>query len=132
MPSSSNLRTPLKRARGLGSAHSGTHHFWVLRVSALALVPLSVWFMVELLTNLVGAERGMIGQWFQHPVRAVLMALLLVSLFLHSRLGVQEIIEDYVPSKGKKLAGLILNSSFHYGLAAMSLLAVLHLHLFGI
>ena len=127
-----SLRTPIKRARGLGSAHSGTHHFWLLRVSALALIPLSIWFIVELLSTLLGADHATIGEWFRNPITALLMAIFVVAMFLHARLGIQEIIEDYVPHKGKKIALLLLNNTLIYGFGAASLLAIIHLHLFGI
>lgn len=129
---SSPLRSPLKRARGLGSAHSGVHHFWVLRISSLAIIPLSIWFLVMLITVLIGADRAGVANWMASPLNALLLAALIVSMFLHARLGIQEIILDYVPHEGKKIAAFLLNNVLIYGFGAASLLAILHLHLFGI
>jgi succinate dehydrogenase / fumarate reductase membrane anchor subunit len=132
MDNASPLRTPIKRARGLGSSHSGTHHFWVQRLSALALVPLSIWFMVALMTQLIGADRAGVATWLQGPVTALLLASLIVALFMHARLGVQTIIEDYIHSAAKKLVALLALNVFVYGLAGASLLAIARLHFFGI
>jgi succinate dehydrogenase / fumarate reductase membrane anchor subunit len=132
MDNSSRLRTPIKTARGLGSAHSGTHHFWVQRLSALALIPLSMWFVVALITKLIGGERALLAQWLNGPITALLMAALVVALFLHARLGLQTIIEDYIHSGTKKLVALLALNVFVYGLAGASLLAIARLHFFGI
>jgi succinate dehydrogenase / fumarate reductase membrane anchor subunit len=132
MDKHSSLRTPIKTARGLGSAHSGTHHFWVQRVSAVALIPLSIWFMVEILTNLLGADRAMVGMWFKNPLIALALAALMVGLFTHARLGIQTIIEDYIHGEAKKIAALLLLNLFTLGFGAASLMAIVRLHFFGI
>lgn len=126
--STSRLRTPIKRARGLGSAHGGTHHFWLQRISALAIVPLSVWFMVQLVTFITLASRPTIAMWFKNPFHALAVGALMVAMFVHARLGVQEIIADYVPQEGKKFVLLLLNNLFVYGCCALSLMAILRLN----
>lgn len=128
---SDNFRSPLKKVRGLGAAHSGVHHFWVLRVSALALVPLSIWFVVSLLQTLMAADRAGVAAWLQNPVTAILLALFIAAMFVHSRLGITEIIEDYVQCKAKKFALIIFNSGIHLVLGFAGLVAIARLH-FGL
>lgn len=132
MKSSKHYRSNLKVVRGLGAAHDGTHHFWVERISALALVPLTVWFMINLVGQLVTADRVATATWFAQPMHAILMAIFAVLMFVHSRLGVQVIIEDYVHCEGKKLALLLLNKTLHLLLGAGTVFAILHLHFNGI
>lgn len=132
MRNSSPLNTPIKRARGLGSAHSGTHHFWVQRVSALALIPLSIWFIGQIIGNLLDADRAGVATWLHNPLTALALAALIVALFMHARLGVQTIIEDYIHCEGKKIAALLLLNTGIFGCGAASLMAVARLHFFGI
>ena len=96
------LRSPLGRARGLGSAHAGSHHWWVERVEAAALVPLTIWFIFALL-HLVGAPRQAMIDWLSSPVSMVLMLLLIVTTFHHLSLGVQSVLDDYVHQPAIKL-----------------------------
>lgn len=101
-----SLRTPLGHVRGLGSAKDGTGHFWLQRLTAIALVPLSVWFAYAAL-GLVGVGHGGVVAWLQQPVPAILMLLLIATGFYHLKLGVQVIIEDYVHGEAFKLASQI-------------------------
>lgn len=101
-----SLRTPLGKARGLGSAKDGTHHFWVQRLTAVALIPLSVWF-VAALVSLVGAGHSEVTDWLSEPIPAILMLLLIVSGMYHLKLGLQVVVEDYVRREGLKLTGQI-------------------------
>jgi succinate dehydrogenase / fumarate reductase membrane anchor subunit len=96
------LRSPLGRARGLGSAHAGYHHWWVERVEAVALVPLTVWFIISLL-HLVGASHQAVIDWLSSPVSMVLMLILIVATFHHFSLGVQSVLDDYVHQPAIKL-----------------------------
>ena len=132
MEKSTHLRTPIKRARGLGSSHSGTGHFWLQRLSALALIPLSMWFMVVLLTRLIHADAASIGQWLHHPLVALAMAALILALFIHARLGIQTIIEDYIHNHVKKIIALLMLNIFTLGLGGASLMAIIKLHFVGI
>lgn len=127
-----SLRTPLKRARGLGSAHTGTQHFWLQRVSAVALIPLTLWFMVEVLSTLMTGDRGTIVAWMRAPFTALLLSGLIVALFMHARLGVQTILEDYVHAKSLKITLLLLLNFLTLGLGAMALMAIAHLHFVGL
>lgn len=127
-----SLLTPLKRARGLGAAHSGTHHFWLQRVSAIALVPLTIWFLVELLSILISGDRGTMIAWLRAPFTALLMAGLMVALFMHARLGIQTILEDYVHCKCMKIMLLLALNFLTLALGAMALMAIAHLHFVGL
>ena len=104
-----SLRTPISEVRGLGSAKEGTNHFWTQRVSAVALIPLTIWFVASLVC-LTGAERADVVNWLSAPLNAVLMLLVVVVGLYHLRLGLQVIIEDYVHGKGMKLLSDLLNT----------------------
>lgn len=132
MDRSASLRTPLKRARGLGSGHAGTHHFWLQRASAVALVPLSLWFVAALFTRLIGGDRAAVAEWLKDPLTALALTALVVALFLHARMGVQVIIEDYVKTDNRKIILLLLLSALTIIFGAMSLMAIAKLHFFGI
>ena len=105
-----SFRTPLGRVRGLGSAKEGTHHWWAQRLTAIALVPLTVWFVVSILM-LVGADRVAIAEWLGNPVTAGLLVMLILAAFHHAQLGLQVVIEDYVHTEAWKI-GLILFAKF--------------------
>ena len=119
-----SLRTPLSKVRGLGSAKEGTHHFWVQRVSAVALVPLMIWLIASLIC-LTGAGRDDVLDWLSNPFSAILMLLLIVAGFYHLKLGLQVIIEDYVHVEGVKLTVLLLNTFVCFVAGAVSAFAVL-------
>jgi len=91
----SDLRAPLKRVRGVGSAKGGTGHFVIQRMTAVALVPLSLWF-VWLVLTLLHADYAAAHALLAQPLHAVLMAAFAIALFWHAQLGVQVVIEDYV------------------------------------
>lgn len=130
MEKSSTLRAPLKRARGHGSAHSGTHHFWVQRLSAVALLPLSAWFVVTTVTHIFNGDRATVIAWLKNPLVALAVGLLVVMLFVHARLGIQTIIEDYVQNTTKKMLARLLLDGLTIILGAASLMAVIKLHFF--
>ena len=129
---SNALRSPLANARGLGSGKHGFSHWWLQRLSAIALSVLSVWFVFSLLTQLVGAERFEVALWFESPFHALLMAALMLAMCIHARLGVQVVIEDYVHKKCLNIALIIANNFLFLALAALSVLAIFKLHFFGI
>jgi succinate dehydrogenase / fumarate reductase, membrane anchor subunit len=129
MPSeSTTLRSPLGRARGYGSAKEGVQHFWAQRVSAVALVPLSVWFVFSV-AQLDAASFGAVKHWVSAPSVAVMLVLFIATLFYHSMLGVQVVVEDYVAGEGRKLVTLLLLKFAHAGAAAAGIFAVLKLAL---
>jgi succinate dehydrogenase / fumarate reductase membrane anchor subunit len=96
--SASDLQTPLKRARGLGSAQHGTHHFIVQRITALALVPLAVW-AIFLALSLVRADYAQARAILHHPFAAVWLTAFVIATFWHAQLGLQVVIEDYVHTR---------------------------------
>lgn len=100
------FRTPLNQVRGLGSAKEGTHHWWMQRVTAVALVPLSVWFVVSLVSMSV-ADYSTVISWVSSPLVTVLLLCLIWALFHHAQLGVQVVLEDYVHSEWLKIASIV-------------------------
>jgi len=121
-----NLRTPISRARGLGSAKEGVNHWWAQRMTAVALTPLSLWFVISLVF-LVHAEHAEVVHWIANPLNTVLLVLLLVSTFYHAMLGLQVVIEDYVHVEGVKLAALLLMKFLLIVLGTLAVLAVLRI-----
>ena len=116
----SDLRTPLARARGLGSARDGLKHWWAQRLTAIALIPLIVWFAISLVM-LSGADYAVARAWIGSPLVMVLLILTIVIGLHHGQLGLQVVIEDYVHKDGIKLA-LIVAVRFiavFFGLAAV-------------
>jgi succinate dehydrogenase / fumarate reductase, membrane anchor subunit len=116
----SDLRTPLSRARGLGSARQGVHHWWAQRITAVALIPLVMWFAISLIM-LSGADYAVVRAWIGSPVVMVLLTLTIVIGLHHGQLGMQEVVEDYVHSEGLKLALIVLLrfTAVFFGLAAI-------------
>lgn len=100
-----SLRTPLGRARGLGSAKEGVHHWWQQRLTAVAMVPLVFWFVVSIAAN-VGADYASMVAWLKNPLNASLLVLLLGAVFHHAQLGLQVVIEDYVHCHAVKTASI--------------------------
>ncbi len=121
-----SLRTPLARVRHLGSAKDGTGHWWAQRLTALALIPLTIWFVASLV-NLAGADHAAMAAWMGNPVSAGLMILLVVATFYHAALGLQVVIEDYVHGEGAKMAALIVVKGLCVVLGLTAVLAVLSL-----
>jgi succinate dehydrogenase / fumarate reductase membrane anchor subunit len=118
------FRTPLARARGLGSAKSGTHHWWMQRLTAVALVPLSLWFVATLI-SMATADYATVVAWLNSPLSAILGCALIVAVFYHGQLGLQVIVEDYVDTEWLKLVSILLANFLSLLLAAACLFAVL-------
>ncbi|HLI10451.1 MAG TPA: succinate dehydrogenase, hydrophobic membrane anchor protein [Alphaproteobacteria bacterium] len=123
-----SIRTPLGRVRGLGSAKEGVQHWWMQRLTALALVPLSLWFIFTMVAH-AGYDHGQIVGWLGHPSNAVLLILLLAATFHHAQLGLQVVIEDYVHGEGAKLAGIIIVKFLAVLLATGAIVGILRLAL---
>jgi succinate dehydrogenase / fumarate reductase, membrane anchor subunit len=119
----SNLRSPLARARGLGSAKDGTEHWWSQRLTAIALVPLTIWFVFGVIRHL-GADYAAFHAWIKSPFSAVMMILVAVVTFHHAQAGLQVVIEDYIHSEWRKLAALIAVKFLSFALALACVLAV--------
>jgi succinate dehydrogenase / fumarate reductase membrane anchor subunit len=119
-----SLRSPLGRVLGLGSAGEGTGHWWAQRVSAVALIPLTLWFMFSLLA-LPALDYATVKLWLSYPLSGFLAVLLIAVLSYHSYLGTAEVIEDYVRAAGSKIFSLVL-LRFSYVLAGgASIFAIL-------
>ena len=104
------MQSPLARARGLGSAKSGTRQWWFERVTAVALLPLSLWLVASLI-GLVGADHTVILVWIRDPLVAVPLLLFAAIMFWHLQMGVKAVIEDYVHHEGAKI-GMVLLVNF--------------------
>jgi succinate dehydrogenase / fumarate reductase, membrane anchor subunit len=124
------MRTPLGQAIGLGSAREGAQHWWAQRLTAVALVPLTVWLVISVIA-LAGADRAAFAAWVGHPLAAVLLVLLLVATFYHGALGLQVVIEDYVGNEAMRLGLIIVMKFAAVLLAALGIFAVLKLAFAG-
>jgi len=123
-----SLRTPLGKVLGRGSAGDGVGHWWDQRVTAIALIPLSLWFFVGLLRRQAGSFEDM-QVWLSQPSSALLALLLVGALAWHSRLGMQVIIEDYVHGKVAKTTLLMLSGYIHVLAAVAGIFAIVRLAL---
>lgn len=121
-----SLRTPLGKVRGLGSAHDGTDHFWRQRLTSVANVPLTVFYIIFLIAYNGESYTTVVGA-LSNPIVAVAMGLVIISSLVHMRIGMQVIIEDYVHGEFAKLALLMLNTFFTLIVGALSIFAVIKL-----
>ena len=122
------LRSPVGRAIGLGSAKEGVEHWWLQRVTAVALVPLTLWFVIAVV-RLSSADIDTVRDWVGRPLPAILLVLLLIATFWHASLGVQVVIEDYVHTDLAKLGLLIVIRLACFALAVAGIFAVLSMAL---
>jgi succinate dehydrogenase / fumarate reductase, membrane anchor subunit len=121
-----SLRTPLSKVKGLGSAKQGVHHWWQQRLTALALVPLSLWFVYSLIT-MAAADYATVVAWIRLPYVTILLIMFVVALFYHAQLGLQIVIEDYIHSEWQKFSCIILVKFLSAVGALASLLSVLNI-----
>jgi succinate dehydrogenase membrane anchor subunit len=119
------MRSPFARATGLGSAKEGVEHWWRERVTAVALVPLTLWLAASIIAR-SRDDYATFVLWLKTPLATLMMILLLIALFYHSALGLQVVIEDYVHSAAK-IPALVLMRLACFGLAAAGILAVLRI-----
>jgi succinate dehydrogenase / fumarate reductase membrane anchor subunit len=124
----SRMRSPLGRAIGLGSAKEGVEHWWVQRLTAIALVPLSLWF-VSAVIGLAGADLETMQNWVGLPLPAILLVLLLIATFYHLSLGLQVVIEDYVHTDLTKLGLLVIVRLLSFGFTVAGIFAVVSIAL---
>lgn len=121
-----SLRSPLSQARGLGSAKDGVGHWWMQRLTAMALVPLSLWFVASVV-SMAGAGYATVADWIASPAVAIALVIYLACLFHHSQLGLQVVIEDYVHHPFIKLTTLVAMKFLHVIAAVSAIFAVLYL-----
>ena len=121
-----SLRTPLGRVRGRGAAGHGAHHWWMQRVTSVALLPLTLWFVAVLATN-AGMTHGEALAWIGHPFNAVLLIALIALTFQHTASGLQVILEDYVNNEALRRGSILLVQGVSWLLGIAAVLAVLRI-----
>lgn len=124
------LRSPLSRVTGLGAARSGVHHWWLQRLTSIALVPLTIWFIVSV-ASLPSLDRITVTAWMAQSWSALLLVLLVLVAAWHSQLGVRVVIEDYVHGNGMKTVMLVIVTFAHALIAVAGVFAVLKVALGG-
>ncbi|MDH3316999.1 MAG: succinate dehydrogenase, hydrophobic membrane anchor protein [Gammaproteobacteria bacterium] len=124
------FRTLLNQVRGLGSAKEGTHHWWLQRLTAVALVPLSLWFAASLI-SMADADYFSVVEWMRSPMVTVLLLCLIWALFHHTQLGVQVVLEDYVHAEWLKITSIVALNFAVVVLGLACVIAVLKVSLGG-
>jgi succinate dehydrogenase membrane anchor subunit len=122
------MRSPLGRARGLGAAKAGAVHWWAQRLTSLALVPLTLWFLCAMI-RLLGATRDDVVYWMAGPLPIVLLIALVIATFHHLQAGLQVVIEDYVHHDWARIGSILLVKGLSVLLALACIVAVLRLGL---
>lgn len=125
-----DMRTPLKKVRGLGSSKEGTHHFWMQRMTAVALVPLFIVFILFVIAHLGASYEAVVGS-LANPFVAVLMGMMVIAGLIHMRIGMQEVIDDYVHNELLKLSALMANNFFTVLVGGFCLFALLKIAFVG-
>jgi succinate dehydrogenase / fumarate reductase, membrane anchor subunit len=120
------MRSQLGRARGMGSAKSGTHHWWAERATAVALIPLTLWFVYAVI-RLAGQPQPLVQHWVAHPVNTVLLLALVAMTFHHMQLGLQVVMEDYIENKKWQSAAILLNKAVAALLALLCAVSILRM-----
>jgi succinate dehydrogenase / fumarate reductase membrane anchor subunit len=123
-----SLVSPLNKVLGLGSAKEGAEHWWVQRLSAVALIPLGLWFAVAL-AGMEDMTYSSVVEFIRHPVNSILLILALITLTYHSQLGVQVVVEDYVHASTLKVVTIVAVSFTHILVAVAGIFAVLKIAL---
>ena len=124
------LRAPLAEVRGLGSAKEGAHHWWAQRLTAVALVPLLLWFVASVIATGT-ADYMQAAEWLRSPLNAGLLVALIAALFHHAQLGMQVVYEDYVETEWLRVVCIVVTKFAAVVLALISIIAVLRVALGG-
>ena len=126
LPKVSVMRSPLGRARGMGAAKSGLHHWWIERVTGIALVPLTIWFIYAIL-HLLGSPQGAVQHFVGNPVNTVLLLLTVAMTFHHMQLGLQVVMEDYISNKKMQTGAILLNKGVAVVLGLLCAVSILRM-----
>jgi succinate dehydrogenase / fumarate reductase membrane anchor subunit len=122
----STAQTPLHKVQGLGAAHSGTGHFWHERVTAVALIPLSLWFLYVML-GLSGTSEVTALQFLAHPWNAILMGAFVAFSLWHAYLGLRVVIDDYIHTAGMKIFLMLVTRFSIIAVGAISIFAIVRI-----
>lgn len=125
---SQSYRSDLGRVRGLGSAKEGTHHWWVMKVSSFALIPLTLWFVYSVL-HLIGGDQAAVQAWVKQPIQAITLLLFIGFSLHHSANGIQTVMEDYIHAPFLKIVLMVGNKLLHVVLAAVAAFSIITLAL---
>ena len=120
------MRSYLSRARGMGAAGSGIHHWWAERVTAIALVPLTIWFIYAVL-HLLGAPQVAVHRFVANPVNTVLLLAMVTMTFHHMQLGLQVVMEDYIDSQKWQAIAILLNKALALILGLLCAVSILRM-----
>lgn len=123
-----NLQSPIAKVRGLGSAKQGTHHWWYQRLTAVALVPLTLWVMSSII-NATSMGYSDVQTWLTSPLNAALFLAFISALFFHAQLGMQVVIEDYIESEWQKIGCIMLVKFLAVIAGLASALAILKVYI---
>ena len=121
-----NMRAPIAQVRGHGSAKAGAHHWWAQRLSAIALIPLALWFVASV-AAIAAADYATAIEWLKSPWNSAMLVLLLAATFYHAQLGMQVVFEDYISTHWLQVASIIAVRFLAILLAAVSIIAVLRI-----
>ena len=124
-----HLRTPLSQARGLGSAKTGTSHWWAQKVTSVALLPLTIWFVV-VCVSFVGKDYQHVYAWMENPINGALMIALIGAMFYHMALGIQVVLEDYVHGF-IGIASLVVMKLLSWAIGGFAILSVIKITIGG-
>ena len=125
-----SMRSQLGQVRGLGSAKEGSHHWWAQRLTALALVPLTIWFVASVVT-MAGADYDAMREWVGSLSVTVMLVCLIIATFYHAFLGLQVVVEDYVHGEGVKIATILILKALCFLLAVAGVVSVLSIFFKG-
>lgn len=123
-----SFRSPLGKVRGLGSAKNGTHHWWMQKITAVALIPLTIWFVASIV-QMTQSDYEVVITWMNSPIVAILMTLFIITSIYHLKLGLQVIIEDYFHTEGTKMALQIFVTFGCFALGITALFSILKIAL---
>ncbi len=121
---------PLKKAKGLGSAHTGTHHWMMQKITALAQIPLVIWLIWSII-SLQGVSYVEFSAWLGQPINAILMIILVCSVMLHAKLGTQVVVEDYITNEPLKMAKLICHKILFFAMGVAIIFSILKISFGG-